>query len=79
MVTVVTDVLNQEVAVGDQVLCIPRGYRELVRATIISVTAKTAIVEYPFGNMGYNRSYRLDWKGFVKIPIGNDFVYPPGD
>lgn len=40
------DFLGNELAVGDKVACLEKDYKNLMKATIIKITAKTILVEY---------------------------------
>lgn len=40
------DFLNNDLEVGDEIVCIERDYKNLVKAKIIKITGKTISVEY---------------------------------
>ena len=46
------DILGQELSVGDSVVVVRKGYRDMVKAKIIALTSKFIRAEYPlhYGN-----------------------------
>lgn len=40
------DFLNNELAVGDKVVCLEKDYKNLIRATVVKLTAKMIFVEF---------------------------------
>ena len=63
------DFVGNEVQVGDTVICIEKGYNNLVKATVTKITPQNIKVKYPKWNSDYEvlRS-RIQ---FVRIPDEN--------
>lgn len=47
------DFLGNEVEVGDKVVCIEKGYSNLVRAVVTKITPQNIKVKYPKWNSDY--------------------------
>ncbi len=47
------DFIGQEVAVGDTVICIEKGYNNLVKAKVTKITPQNIKVKYPKWNSDY--------------------------
>jgi hypothetical protein len=66
------DFFGVEVMLGDTVVCMMKGYRSLMEATVIEVTDKTVVVEYkPIDAVGelsnYRGTYRLKSDQFMIV------------
>lgn len=47
------DFIGQEVKVGDKVVCLEKGYNNLVKATVTKITPQNIKVKYPKWNSDY--------------------------
>jgi hypothetical protein len=61
----VKDFLGQEVKVGDKVVCLEKGYNNLVKATVVKITAQNIKVTWP--GMPNERDVLRHRNQFVKV------------
>lgn len=65
------DFYGVEVKLGDRVVCMVKGYRSLVEATVIKITDKTVVVEYLLSHSVAGRTlkqpYRLMSDQFIIV------------
>lgn len=47
------DFVGNEVKVGDTVICLEKGYNNLVKATVVKITPQNIKVKYPKWNSDY--------------------------
>jgi len=60
----VKDFVGNEVQVGDTVICLEKGYNNLVKATVVKITPQAIKVTWP--GMPYDRSVLRLRDQFVK-------------
>lgn len=61
-----------QVSVGDDVICMVKNYRSLVKAKVIKITEQTVLVEYQvhWTTNPYKDTYRLMSDQFIVVGSG---------
>jgi hypothetical protein len=63
------DRFGQELQVGDKVVTMRKGYRELVNAKIIKFTPEYVRVEYKTQSGKWTEEYLVDPRDVIKRPV----------